>query len=325
MRLKLLKAFKQWKGVRSAAWLAKRVPSSSSLRLTRKNLFILPTRFGWGFLIALVVMLMMGSNYQNNLIIALGLWLLALWLVCLVLCHQNMSGNIVSLLQRPEGQCDKPLRLLLNIVNNKQPHALAAEIKNWPCKQAYQQLDGQLALDLEVQQRGRQLLPRISLSSIFPLGLFRCWTVADFNCELLAYPAPLAGFACPSQEWVEAHDVERAASDSQLQSEFSGLKAYRSGERKSLLAWKQFAAGRGLQTKAFTGNPSIDLHLSDRRHSGLNYEQTLSVLAFWLRQLAQQQQSFSLQVGAKQLASGSGQQQLKAGLRLLAEAPSSDE
>ncbi|MDO6762477.1 DUF58 domain-containing protein [Agarivorans sp. 1_MG-2023] len=316
-------AFKKWRGLRTQAWLERRIPASSRLGLNRKNLFILPTSFGWGFLCALVVMLMMGSNYQNNLILALGLWLLAMWLLCLVLCHQNLSGSVVSVVQRPEGQCDHPLRLLFAIekANKTFPNALTAEFKTWPYEQASQHQNNQLSVDIEVVQRGRKALPRVSIASVFPLGIFRCWTVADFNSELIAYPAPLSGYACPAQELSEEHDIEQTSSDSQLQSEFAGLKTYRSGERKSLLAWKQYAAGRGLQTKVFSGNPALDLHLTDRLHSGLDYEQGLSVLAFWVRQLAQQQQSFSLQVGGQQLASGSGLAHQRAALQLLAEAP----
>ncbi|UPW19577.1 hypothetical protein M0C34_04680 [Agarivorans sp. TSD2052] len=323
MKVPGLTTLKQWQGLRTQAWLARRIPASSSLTLHRKNLFILPSRFGWSFLIGLIVMLMMGSNYQNNLILALALWLLALWLLCLVLCHQNLSGSRVSVVQRPEGQCDRPLRLLLSLEkpNGQWPNAVTATLKLWPNEQASQHLDGQIAVDLAVSKRGRVALPRIAIASVFPLGLFRCWTVADFNSEVIAYPAPLAGYICPAQERAEEHDIEQGANDNQQQSEFAGLKAYRAGERKSLLAWKQFAAGRGLQSKAFTGNPGLDLHLTDRLHSGLNYEQSLSVLTFWVRQLAQQQQSFSLQVGAQQLATGSGVAHQRQALSLLAEAP----
>ena len=318
-----LSRLKQWQGLRSQAWLARRIPAAKSLQLSRKQLFILPTSFGWWFLLTLLVMLVMGSNYQNNLVLALALWMLVLWLMCLVLCHQNLSGLVVNLVHGPEGQLGQPLRLLLSMKKSrgKPVQALQAKIKQWPLQQASQVLDGQLALDLEVKQRGYQRLPRVTLYSVFPFGLFRCWTVADFCCDLIAYPQPLAGHACPAKAQTEQHDIEHSHSDSLQQHEFSGLKAYRSGERKSLLAWKQFAAGRGLQIKTFTGNPAQGLHLSDSLSAGLDYEQRLAVLAFWVRQLAKLQHSFSLRVNGEQLPMGQGERHQQQALRMLAGAP----
>jgi len=318
-----LSRLKQWQGLRSQAWLEKRIPAAKSLQLSRKQLFILPTGFGWWFLLTIVVMLVMGSNYQNNLVLALALWMLVLWLMCLLFCHHNLSGLVLNLVHGPEEQVEHPLRLLLSVKKShgKPTLALQAKIKHWPLHQASQQLEGQLALDLEVKQRGYQRLPRVTLYSVFPFGLFRCWTVADFCCDVIAYPQPLAGHACPAKAQSEQHDIEHSHSDSLQQHEFSGLKAYRSGERKSLLAWKQFAAGRGLQIKTFTGNPAQGLHLSDSLSTDLNYEQRLAVLAFWIRQLSQQQQSFSLKVNGEQLPMGRGERHQRQALRMLAGAP----
>ncbi|WP_432459965.1 hypothetical protein [Agarivorans sp. QJM3NY_25] len=317
--MRLTERLKHWRKQRVEAWLARRIPAASSLTLNRKNLFILPTAFGWSFLLTLVTLLTIGTNYQNNLILALSLWLLALWLLCLILCHQNLSGSLLQLRYTAEGQCDQPLRLLLALDKTADKRALAVvgQLSAWQGPQASEYSAGCLAIDITVSQRGHWPLPRIDISSVYPLGLFRCWTRVDFNATITAYPVPLAGFPCPVAELAGEHDVEQLSTGPQP-NEFSGLKAYRSGERKSLLAWKQFAAGRGLQSKEFSDNPALELQLTDRALVHLPYEQSLSVLVFWVRQLNQQQQAFSFQLAQRRLASASGNEHLQAALRMLA-------
>ena len=48
-------------------WFENRLPRSDSWVLTQRNLYILPTKAGWGFCVTLLVMLLASVNYQLNL------------------------------------------------------------------------------------------------------------------------------------------------------------------------------------------------------------------------------------------------------------------
>ena len=71
-------------------WALKRYPRSRSVTLTQKRIFILPTRAGAGFMLLLLMLLIMGVNYENNLIYAITLS-----------GSRGISGLLPAYLQQP--------------------------------------------------------------------------------------------------------------------------------------------------------------------------------------------------------------------------------
>lgn len=59
-------------------WLNRRIPPASSVELNQRRVFILPTRQGGAFGLALLVMLLAAINYQNSLAYGLTFLLLSL-------------------------------------------------------------------------------------------------------------------------------------------------------------------------------------------------------------------------------------------------------
>ena len=53
-------------------WLAKRIPSQKEHRLNSSNILIYPTRFGLGYLAIVMLIFLLGTNYQNNIILLLS-------------------------------------------------------------------------------------------------------------------------------------------------------------------------------------------------------------------------------------------------------------
>ena len=49
----------------------------------------------------------------------------------------------------------------------------------------------EIQLPILLSKRGVHHLPRITLSSLFPFGLYKCWTHIDFDRQLLVYPLPI--------------------------------------------------------------------------------------------------------------------------------------
>ena len=69
---------------RAARWLARRIPPASRLTLGYRNLFILPSRLGYQYLLLLGALFVLGTNYQNNLVLALAYLLLSLFITTLI-------------------------------------------------------------------------------------------------------------------------------------------------------------------------------------------------------------------------------------------------
>ena len=71
-------------------WFENRLPRSDSWVLTQRNLYILPTKAGWGFCVTLLVMLLAAINYQLNLGYALTFLLGGTALVSMHQTHGNL-------------------------------------------------------------------------------------------------------------------------------------------------------------------------------------------------------------------------------------------
>ena len=59
-------------------YLERRQPASTSLKLRQNILYVLPTRYGLAMLLLAVILYLLGSNYQNNLILLLSFLLIGL-------------------------------------------------------------------------------------------------------------------------------------------------------------------------------------------------------------------------------------------------------
>ncbi|EOG7035816.1 hypothetical protein ACLH5N_004693, partial [Aeromonas salmonicida] len=50
-------------------WLTRRIPPARQMTLGRRSLFILPTRMGLLYLLVMSAIYLLGTNYQNNLVL----------------------------------------------------------------------------------------------------------------------------------------------------------------------------------------------------------------------------------------------------------------
>ena len=101
------------------------------------------------------------------------------------------------------------------------------------------------------RRRGRIALGRVTLSSDFPIGLWRGWAYVHF---------PLAGIVVPDARSRTPPPLPagRAGEDAHSESrdddaDLAGLRAYQPGDPLQRVAWKAVARGAGWYTKQFEG------------------------------------------------------------------------
>lgn len=87
---------KMWQQ-RMERWLSKRIPDSGVFRLDMSNIFIFPSHFGRLYLLLCIGLFILGSNYQNNLILIFCYFLVALFLVSLFSSFANFAHLKVQL------------------------------------------------------------------------------------------------------------------------------------------------------------------------------------------------------------------------------------
>ncbi|ALS97946.1 DUF58 domain-containing protein [Lacimicrobium alkaliphilum] len=292
-------------------WLDKRIPPASDFTLDLGNIFIFPSRFGMLYLLLCGALFVLGTNYQNNLILLLGFFLLALFLVSLLSSYLNFAGLRVLI-----GKVGYPFAgdsacLPLWIDTSKQKHHAHGRLHLGIYNQKIQisvdldRLTNPAEFTIATTRRGRLPMPRITLNSYYPLGLFRCWTHLRFDSQVLVYPCPLP---CSVITYSQAGGEESQGNTATEEGydDFDSLMEYQPGQPLYHVAWKQVAKGQGMVSKKFSSTSNNEVWLRLQQQSTEDLETRLSHLCFMVLELENRGQRFGLEVGSKIIQPGKG-------------------
>lgn len=288
---------------RTERWLKKRIPAARQYQLDLRSIFIFPSKFGWLFLVLCLCLFILGTNYQNNLMRMLCYFLVAVFLLNLFIAYLNFAKIQLQLGKChnifAEDQLKLPFWLNANQQDTQRPqgklHFGFWRQNSTLCIDADQH-SNPVSLAFSCQQRGPLTLPRVSVSSYYPLGLFRCWTYLDFVQDILVYPKPLP---CELNLFASEQSGE-SASLSILQSghdDFDTLKTYQPGEPLYHVAWKQLAKGQGMLTKQFSSSVNQAVWLKLLPCPPAELEKQLSHLCYQVIELGRRQQKYGLDLG----------------------------
>lgn len=170
-------------------------------------------------------------------------------------------------------------------------------------------------LSLAAPRRGRLELGRVTVSSSYPLGLFRAWAYVDLRMRCLVYPRPAPRTGAPPlspRRLSEQGDQGRGADD------FVGFRTYHPGDSPRHVHWKAAARGQGLITKQFGGDRVEELWLDWVLLDGLDTEARLRRLCRWVLDAHGLGRSYGLRLPGTELAPARGEQQRRRCLEALA-------
>lgn len=299
-------------------WLTARMPAQNSFTLNRKNIFIFPSKFGVHFLIICFVLFLLGTNYQNNLILFVVFFLCSFMVTCLLLSYKNMTDLTLTANQITPQFAGQDSVFCLRIT--KKPNR-GQEIDFY-----FQQPSSALKSVIKEQQvfvyglskkRGWFNPGRVTLRSTFPFGLFTVWTHLDFGLRALLYPEPLAN-GMPQVSLSAEQKNQGLTNFTPGFEQFSMLKSYQPGESLKSVAWKQLAQGRGWFSKQFEQAQGGDVLLDLALYTNLDLETKLSLICFQIVELEMNHCSYALKLDSKTIATGNGLQHKEMCLKALA-------
>jgi uncharacterized protein (DUF58 family) len=315
-------------------WLTKRIPAAIQHSLNHKNIFIFPSKFGGLFLLLCVLLFLLGTNYQNNLMLLLCYFLLALFLVNLLASYVNFSR--IHLQQGKSSQVfvgdnlHLPLWLNTDSERHRPPDGLLffkfrpdKKIKS-PLQNIMTQIDvnahsNPIPLNYPCQKRGKLILPRVTVSSYFPLGLFKCWTHLAFNNDITVYPKPIPCVINLQTKDEHSNDnTNQSGFEQKGHDDFSHLKAYQAGEPLYHVAWKQLAKGRGMVSKQFSSLSKQTGWLKLSAVNSENLETEISKLTYQVIELSRTEHIFGLDLGRTCITPSHGVAHFEACLTALA-------
>lgn len=293
-------------------FLDKRIPVARQFQLNHKSIFIFPSKFGWLYLVLCLGIFILGTNYQNNLMLLLCFFLVSLFLLNLFVAYLNFARISVQLGKTHNEfvgeRAQLPLWFNLPKNSTQGPHGLVELGFLRQSAQLQHDLDSNqnpVKIAFVCEERGPIKLPRVTLSSFYPMGLFRCWTHLAFESDILAYPKPVP---CSVQLTSQLQSLEPESTQSQESGfdDFDSLKNYRPGEPLYHVAWKQFAKGQGMYSKQFSSSVSVSGWLNLLPCSADVLELKLGQLCHQVNELTRRGQHFGLDLGHHKIEPDSG-------------------
>ncbi len=165
------------------------------LVLGLRNLYIVPSRFGWLWLSGGALLLIVAIQTQRNGPLLLSYLMLGLMLLALHLTHFNLQGLELRCGEPRPGFAGSTVRYPLIARSRQRREGLQLSWQAGGEPLGVTLLPGEQTLELpwNPPRRGWQRPGRLRLVSTAPLGLFRCWSRWEPPRAQLIYPARRRG------------------------------------------------------------------------------------------------------------------------------------
>ena len=289
----------------------RRNPVANQRVLAQRNLYILPTKSGFSFIALALVLWLIGTNYQNNLILALVYLILAVFVVSIIHTFSNLAGISIEYKKSIANYAGKNVGFVFLVKNNKNKESDGIRV----CWQGDDKTDpliffvgsGEekiIEVALSTQTRGVVKPGRLLIESRYPFGLFRCWNWSRWNAEAIVYPAPISfplnSISIPIDEGDGAHPVKGGE-------DFSDFHEYRPGDSLKHIAWKTYAREQGLFVKEFNQTISEEKWLTLESISTEAIEDKLSGICFWALQFHLQDENYGLRINGVEISPDKGE------------------
>lgn len=306
-------------------WVSKKILKGKEITLSYGRIFILPTKAGYAFVVLLIIILLLGINYQNNLVYALCFMLSSISFIAIIHTYRNLLG--ISIINGGASPvfAEEMASFRIHLESRKNNHQAVgitwADYKGVELQENLQIVDinkvtgADLLLIKKASRRGIFYPGCIYIETQFPLGLFVSWTEIDLLLKTTVYPKPIKGIVSSlgylgdKEEGI--YSIGRGVDD------FQGLRSYQPGDSKRLINWKSFSKGQGLFVRNFTALVGKDLWLDFGLVEG-NIDRRLSILCYWVLKMSQEKQPFGLRLPTMELQPASGYEHQQAALQALA-------
>jgi uncharacterized protein (DUF58 family) len=265
-------------------WVSRRHgPEPGVIFLSQRRVYILPTRHGLVFGVALMLMLIGSINYNLSLGYVLTFLLAGLGVVSILHTFRNLAHLYVSAGRvEPVFAGDTAqFQIFLDNRSAHDRHSLDATCGNATVScDAPAQHAVAVRVPLKARKRGWLPLERVTLDTRFPLGLMRAWSYVQPDMRALVYPRPDESLLPATHS---APDSGEAVATGTGTDDFAGLRPFQASDSPRHVAWKASARSELLLTKIFSGRAAVEMWFDwDRLPESMHAEARLSRLARWV-------------------------------------------
>lgn len=181
-----------------------------------------------------------------------------------------------------------------------------------------------IRLPVQTDSRGALELPRLTIKTVYPLGIMRAWSYVYFARRAWVSPKPETFDWQTYYSVASLEDLPTGGQYRQGQDEFERLDNYREGESLARVSWGHVARGQGMFTKHFSDPVGHEQTLDYIDMPAANHEQKLSQLAYGAMALGQMGVPFRMRLphdASSEATLGEGDSFAQTCLLRLAKAP----
>lgn len=242
-------------GKRLSRWFLTRLQQRRGVthlprQLAYRDIYILPTPFGYAFAVLLIFTALGGLNFNNNLALLLVFTVGTLAQMTTFLAYRNLTGLTVTTLFAEPVFAGQTARFQLRLHNEEARYRYSvqsakANHSDGDCKDIPPDDSACLELPQSASERGWLSAPALRIETRYPLGLFRAWTWLFPSARCLVYARPTANPPPLPLMGHGASGPSRRGEGDQLH----GLRTYQAGDPLKRIAWRSSARHDALLTR----------------------------------------------------------------------------
>ncbi|MGQ3887683.1 hypothetical protein ACQUW5_01470 [Legionella sp. CNM-1927-20] len=299
-------------------WFKARNQKGNPQEFGSKNIYIVPSAFGWAYAFVLITLFTAAINYQISLIFLMVFLLSLIGMGSAWEAHANLKGLALKLLAIDDTEEESLARIHLSIQpNKKMRYCLSLQCRQQePIAIEEAQLDAfKFILPLKTRQRGCFKLPSIKITSFYPLGLFKVWSYAYFDEQFYVYPKPVFPGFWPTPVSVLDKNQVALAGDNEV---YDLRQVENPWAQPNLIAWKIVAKEQGWYIKTMDSTKGDYWLFQLQDLPAMDLEGKLRYLSYWLQAAEANNDLYSLKLGMLTTKFSHGKLHLQQCLRQLA-------
>jgi uncharacterized protein (DUF58 family) len=220
----------------------------------RERIYIIPNGYGIMYAMGVLVTLLTGAIFTNNLAYILCFFIVSILLAGMNQSNTNLKNIEIVKFNFPLSEENSKSEAIIWIKNNSKTDRYQIKIRS---KQLTNNFNASLdylpaqtltpvRFQFKTKKYGQQIISKIQISTTFPFGLFFAWRNLKVNETLFIYPKRNGQLKLPFKSAADHMGLEMKNGD-----DFSEHKIYEQGDSLKNIDWKAYARSGKLLTKTF--------------------------------------------------------------------------
>jgi uncharacterized protein (DUF58 family) len=279
-------------------WLRSAKADRAPAILTRRHIYILPTRYGALYAVILIGMLIGSINYTLSLGFILTFLLAGMGNIAMLHTWRNLANLHIRHYRAASVFAGEEAIFEMMVAEHqlRPRYAIAAHFDDEA--PAYIDIpaggESMIKIATRTKKRGWLKAGRVTFFTEFPLGLFHAWSYVSVDMRCLVYPHPAVQSApIPnSADMGATGSLDHTSGDD----DFAGHRNYQLGDSPRRVDWKASSREQGLITKLFQGEGQSTLWLDWDQTPGSDGEQRVRQLTRWVVDAQSEHKSYGLRL-----------------------------